>query len=122
MKRLRNSKLQASSLMESVIATSIIAVCVVIATLVFVNVFKRNYATDYLQAQQELHTIIHKLEQQQNIEDELYEFANFKIAQKVTSYNDQALLQQIDLTIMTNSKTATFTCLIAKKDESEQKL
>jgi sensor domain CHASE-containing protein len=117
MKRLRNYKVAASSLMESVIATSIIAICIVIASIVFVNVFKRNYATDYIQAQQELHTIIHQLKQQATIEDDVYEFSNFKIEQKVNTYESDASMQQIDFKISTSAKTATFSYLIAIKDE-----
>ena len=117
MKPLKNYKLEASSLLESVIATAIIAICILVATIVFVNVFKTSFSTDYIQARQKLHTIVHELHQQNNIEDQTYTFTNFTIEQDVNTYEDNSSIKQIDFTITTNTKTETFSYLISTNDQ-----
>ncbi|MGH1387345.1 hypothetical protein [Kordia sp.] len=119
MKQLKNYKIKASSLLESVMATAIIAICIVIATIVFVNVFKTNVSTDFIQARQKIHTIIHELQQQKKIEAHTYIFSNFTINQEVNAYEDHATLKQIHFTITTNTKTETFSYLISNTDETQ---
>ncbi len=119
MKQLKNSKAKASSLMESVMATAIIATCVVIATIVFVNIFKTSFSTDFIQARQEIQTIITELNQQKEIEDHTYVFSNFTIKQEVSIYENNVKLKQINFTITTNTDTEMLSYLIAKKNENQ---
>lgn len=120
MKPLKNYKIKASSLLESVMATAIIAICVVVATIVFVNVFKTSFSTDFIQARQEIHTIIHELKKQKEIEDDTYVFSNFSIQQEVNAYEADTQIQQIDFTITTNTRTETFSYLIATHNEPQR--
>ncbi len=119
MKQLKNSKAKASSLMESVMATAIIATCVVIATIVFVNIFKTSFSTDFIQARQEIQTIVTELNQQKEIEDHTYVFSNFTIKQEVSIYENNVKLKQINFTITTNTDTEMLSYLIAKKNENQ---
>lgn len=106
--------------MESVIATAVIAICILIATLVFTNIFKTSFSVDFIQAHQEIHTIINELHEQKEIENHTYIFSNFTIEQEVNDYETNAELKQIDFTITTNTKTETFSYLIATKNELQQ--
>ncbi|PTX64077.1 hypothetical protein C8N46_101687 [Kordia periserrulae] len=122
MKRLKNFKIQASSLMESVLATAIIAICVVIATIVFVNVFKINYDTTFIEARHTIKAIIVKLQNQSKIEDDTYEFSEYSIEQIVKPHDDYPKIQHIEFTIKTNTRTETFFYLLSKKDELQSEI
>ena len=122
MKRLKNFKIQASSLLESVMATAIISICVVVATLVFVNAFKTGYDTTYIEARHIMQSIIVKLQKQQKIEDDTYEFSNYTIEQIVKPHEDYPAIQHIEFTLKTNTRTETFFYLVPKKDELQSEI
>lgn len=115
----RFKKVKASSLMESVMATAIIAICLVMATIVFVNVFKTAYDTDFIRGANEIQNILQKISYEKEIDDHTYTYENYNIIQRVLPYTDDAQLQHIQLELKTSAKSVTFHYLIPLKDEDE---
>ncbi|HJP63618.1 MAG TPA: hypothetical protein VJ844_09265 [Mucilaginibacter sp.] len=91
-------KVQASTILEVVIAMVMIVVVFGIALMIFSNISRLSLSVKKLNAEAILQDRLLKIEQYDNNTDEIARVGELHIEQKVTHYNDDNHLSQVQLT------------------------
>lgn len=94
LKKYKFKTLKASSLLESVIAMFVISVCSLVAIKIYVSVLSNSYKYDYLYATSKINDLIFKTQQNKTIDNEEFNFEDFKIIKTIELVNDKVIKVQ----------------------------